>query len=152
LLGDFSWTRLTRWREMLAQVFENQENLAQLHEISGVELQCGEGFRVSAWYTAMWLKGCLADAGAPDASLAVRPAAEGVSLRVKLAAEGFVVELARREDRMVVTVNGVSQCTSLPQPTDYLLMREELGIVRRDPVFEKALTRAASLTLPSEAK
>jgi hypothetical protein len=49
-------------------------------------------------------------------------------------------------------VNGVSQCTSLSQPTDYLLMREELGIVRRDPVFERALTRAASLTLPAEEK
>jgi hypothetical protein len=53
---------------------------------------------------------------------------------------------------MVVTVNGVSQCTSLSQPTDYLLMREELGIVRRDPVFERALARAASLTLPAEEK
>jgi hypothetical protein len=71
---------------------------------------------------------------------------------VELVGEGFAVELARREDRMVVTVNGFSQCTSLPQPTDYLLMREELGIVRRDPVFERALTRAASLALPSEGK
>ena len=38
---------------------------------------------------------------------------------------------------MVVTLNGTSQCTNLPQPTDYLLMREELGIVRHDPVFER---------------
>ena len=28
LLGDLSWTRLTRWREMLSQVFENRRNLA----------------------------------------------------------------------------------------------------------------------------
>jgi hypothetical protein len=71
---------------------------------------------------------------------------------VQLAGDGFALELARREDRMVVTVNGVSQCTSLSQPTDYLLMREELGIVRRDPVFERALTGAAALALPSEGK
>ena len=30
LLGDLSWTRLTRWREMLSQVFENRRYLAQL--------------------------------------------------------------------------------------------------------------------------
>ena len=41
---------------------------------------------------------------------------------------------------MVTTVNGLcQQCTHLPRPNDYLLMREELGIVRRDPVFEKTL-------------
>ena len=152
LLGDLSWTRLTRWREMLAQVFENQQNLAQLEKISDVKVERGEGYRVSALYMAMWLKDCLADAGVPDVSFGVSPAPEGVSVRVQLAGDGLAVELARREDRMVVTVNGVSQCTSLSQPTDYLLMREELGIVRRDPVFERALTGAAALALPSEGK
>jgi hypothetical protein len=49
---------------------------------------------------------------------------------------------------MVVTLNGQSQCTNLPQPTDYLLMREELGIVRHDPVFEKTLASAAQLAHP----
>ena len=101
---------------------------------------------------ATWLADCLADAGLPDVSFGVSPTPEGVSLRVKLVGGGFALELARREDRMVVTVNGVSQCTSLSQPTDYLLMREELGIVRRDPVFERTLTRAASLALPAEGK
>ena len=151
LLGDLSWTRLTRWREMLAQVFENQQYLGQLVKVSGVKVERGEGFGVAALYMAVWLTDCLADAGV-HASFAVGPAAEGVSLRVELVGEGFAAELARREDRMVVTVNGFSQCTSLSQPTDYLLMREELGIVRHDPVFERALTRAAGLALPSEAK
>jgi len=151
LLGDLSWTRLTRWREMLAQVFENQQYLSQLEKISGVKVERGEGFAVSALYMAAWLTDCLADAGA-RASFGVGPAPAGVSLRVELAADGFAVELARRENRMVVTVNGSSRCTSLSQPTDYLLMREELGIVRRDPVFDRALTRAASSALPAEAK
>ena len=51
---------------------------------------------------------------------------------------------------MVVTLNGASQCTNLPQPTDYLLMREELGIVRHDPVFERTLASAAALAYPTE--
>jgi glucose-6-phosphate dehydrogenase assembly protein OpcA len=151
LLGDLSWTRLTRWREMLAQVFENQQYLAQLGKTSDVKLERGEAFAVSALYMTAWLTGCLADSGV-HASCSLGPAPEGVSVRVQLAGEGLAVELARSEDRMVVTVNGVSQCTNLSQPTDYLLMREELGIVRRDPVFERALTRAASLALPVETK
>jgi hypothetical protein len=61
---------------------------------------------------------------------------------------GFAVELAREDDRMVVTLNGASQCTNLPQPTDYLLMREELGIVRHDPVFERTLASAAAWRIP----
>src|SRR5580692_11422741 len=36
LAGDFSWTRLTRWRELLSQVFENRQNLGALAGISKV--------------------------------------------------------------------------------------------------------------------
>ena len=46
------------------------------------------------------------------------------------------MELSRQDERLVTVVNEQSNCTNLPRPTDYLLMREELGIVRRDPVFE----------------
>jgi hypothetical protein len=51
-------------------------------------------------------------------------------------------------DRLVVKVNDSAHCTNLPHPTDYLLMREELGIVRRDPVFDKTLASAAALAYP----
>jgi hypothetical protein len=51
---------------------------------------------------------------------------------------------------MVVTLNGASQCTNLPQPTDYMLMREELRIVRHDPVFERTLASAVQLAHPIE--
>ena len=64
------------------------------------------------------------------------------------AATAILVELAREDDHMVVTLNGASQCTNLPKPTDYLLMREELGIVQHDPVFEKALVSAERLAHP----
>src|SRR3954471_23996685 len=33
LIGDLAWTRLTRWREMLSQVFENRQRLAQPRSI-----------------------------------------------------------------------------------------------------------------------
>ncbi|HUI57523.1 MAG TPA: glucose-6-phosphate dehydrogenase assembly protein OpcA [Bryobacteraceae bacterium] len=153
LVGDLSWTRLTRWREMLAQVFENQENLARLAKISSVELECGSRFYVSALYLGIWVNNCLADAGGRTAARRgegrITLDESGVSLRVRLAGEGLTVELARQGDRMIATVNGVSQCTNLPPPSEYLLMREELGIVRRDPVFEKTLASAARPAYPT---
>jgi hypothetical protein len=46
-------------------------------------------------------------------------------------------------------VNELSHCTSLPQPTDYMLMREELAIVRRDPVYDRTLASAVRLAYPT---
>jgi hypothetical protein len=60
------------------------------------------------------------------------------------------VRLEREEQRMITTVNGISHCTNLPVPSDYLVMREELAIVRRDPVFEKTLVSAAQLAYATE--
>ena len=34
ILADLAWTRLTRWRETLARVFENRDYLARLSEVS----------------------------------------------------------------------------------------------------------------------
>jgi glucose-6-phosphate dehydrogenase assembly protein OpcA len=147
MLGDLSWTMLTRWREMLSQVFENQQNTAQLARMSSVEVEWGGSRYVPALYLGAWIRDSLAEAGV-NSRLQLSRAANDDFLRVRLSGDGIAVELARHNDRMVVTLNGSSQCTNLPQPTDYLLMREELGIVRHDPVFEKTLASAAQLAHP----
>jgi hypothetical protein len=69
---------------------------------------------------------------------------------VELAGDGFRVELVRREDRLSITVDNEENCTNLPQPSDYLMMREELGIVRRDALFEQALASAARLAYATD--
>jgi len=141
LLGDLSWTRLTRWREMLSQVFENQVNLTKLVKVAKVEVQFGEDLEPAARLMGVWIKEALAKIGV-DAKLDVTP---GSGLRVKMTGEGLDVELYREEERLVVKVNGQAQCTNLPQASDYLLMREELAIVRPDIVFNEALSAAANL-------
>jgi glucose-6-phosphate dehydrogenase assembly protein OpcA len=144
ILGDLSWTVLTRWREMLAQVFENQQNTAQLSRVARVEVEWGGSRYVSALYLGAWIRDSLAAVGVNSSLDVTRRSAEDY-LRVRLSGEGVAVEMTRQDDRMVVTLNGSSQCANLPRPTDYLLMREELGIVRHDPVFEKTLASAAPL-------
>jgi len=143
LLGDLAWTRLTRWREMLSQVFENRANLDQLPAVEKVNVSFGAELETSAWYMAAWLENALAQAGVHP-----RVAVEGTPgspdpLRVQLTGPGIDVTLIREATRLVVSVNGLSHCTSLSEPNDYLLMREELGIVHGDPVFEAALAKAA---------
>ena len=147
LLGDLAWTRITRWREMVGQVFENRERLAQLPRISRVRAGFSGNNEPLAWYMGAWVANALADAGV-RAEFSVF-ADQTPSLRVLLEGEGFHAELVREQERMVVTINDFSTCTSLSQPTDYLLMREELSIVRPDPVFEKTLASAAQLAYAS---
>jgi len=147
-LGDFSWTRLTRWREMLSQVFENPRYRGRLSEISRVRVVFG-GASVTALalYMAAWLVDALATAGV-RAELTVEPDpsfSAGQLSRVELVGPGFGVELARQQERLVVTVDGLSQCTKLSTGSDYVLASEELEILRRDPLFERALAAAARL-------
>jgi glucose-6-phosphate dehydrogenase assembly protein OpcA len=150
LLGDLSWTRLTRWREMLSQVFQNQEYVARLVGISRVRVSFGEGFEVSARYMAVWVANALADVGVEATPEVVPTPPGGPTLRVELAGDDLAVELVRERDRLVIDVNGLSNCTNLPQPNDYALMREELAIVRNDPVFERTLSSAAAHAYPMD--
>ena len=152
ILADLAWTRLTRWRETLARVFENRDTLARLSEVDSVQVRFGPGYETAAWYLAAWAANALASVGQVVTPV-VAPVftAQDESLRLELSGGTFRVELSRQEDRLVTVVNEQSNCTNLPRPTDYLLMREELGIVRRDAVFERTLASAARLAVSSSS-
>jgi glucose-6-phosphate dehydrogenase assembly protein OpcA len=140
MIGDLAWTRITRWRAMLSQVFENRQTLALIPGISRVHVAFAPGYDTAAWYMGAWISDCLG-----GRELTVEADAGVSSLRVELTGENLRVELMRQEGRLIVAVNEIRNCTSLSPPTDYLLMREELAIVRRDQVFERTLASAARL-------
>jgi len=143
-VGDLAWTRITRWRETLSQVFENRNNLARLGTLTDLTVAHAGAMANTAAYMAAWISNAL-----PKLRISIAPDPQCDSLRVTLAGEGFRVELERQEDRLAVTVDGLSHCANLPLLDEYSLMREELGIVRRDPVFDAALARATGLAYPS---
>ena len=142
--GDLAWTRLTRWREMLSQVFENRGNLAGIERLRRVSVNFAGSAETMNRYMAAWIRDSLRDAGVP-----VEVAAGG-GPPVALTGDGFAVEMSREQDRMLTTVNGLTTCVSLSAPTEYLLMREELGIVRRDPVFERTVASAIRLAYAND--
>ena len=141
-IADLAWTRLTRWRDTLARVFENRDTLGRLREIETVQVRFGLGYETAAWYLAAWTVNSLGSVGQ-----VVRPVVtpQGESLWLELSGGSLRIELSRQDERLITVVNEQSNCTNLPRPTDYLLMREELGIVRRDATFESALASAARL-------
>jgi glucose-6-phosphate dehydrogenase assembly protein OpcA len=145
--ADLSWTRTTRWRETLAQIFENHTYLDGLAGTKRVAVACNrEKPTARSWYLAAWVMDALAGAG-------VRPRLEMTRSKhtsVTLEGPDWSVALERWGPRLVTTINGLAQCTSLPTPSDYLLMREELGILRRDPIFEKTLSSAVKLVHAEE--
>jgi glucose-6-phosphate dehydrogenase assembly protein OpcA len=145
ILADLAWTRLTRWRETLARVFENRDTLAHLAQVTSIKVRFGPSYETAAWYMAAWAANALASVGQMVAPVVLR---QDESLRLELSGDKFRVELSREDERLVTVVNEQTNCTNLPRPTDYLLMREELGIVRRDAVFESTLASAAALASP----
>ena len=146
MLADLAWTRLTRWRETLARVFENRDTLSRLPELGSLQVRFGPGYETAGWYLAAWAMNALGSVGQVVTPVVVRQAE---SLRLELSGGAFRVELSRQDERLVTVVNEQTNCTNLPRPTDYLLMREELGIVRRDSVFEGTLASAARLAASS---
>ena len=156
ILGDLAWTRLTRWREMISHLFENREILSSLDKVSQVTVEYpGASPTACSLYMGAWVTECLTAAGVtPRLTLAPGEWKGGgeapLILRVVLEGDGIFVEILRWKDRMVTTVNNLAQCAHLPILTEYALVREELGIVRRDPVFEKALASAARLAYSNQ--
>lgn len=136
-LGDLSWTRLTRWREMISRLFEHRKLPKSIQVRVGYS---GTSIPVAARYLGAWILDSLQSAGR-SAALDFQPGSE----RVELAGDHLHLELTHSGDRLYTSVDGMKHCSSLPSATDYTLMREELRIVGHDPVFEHALRAAAAL-------
>lgn len=154
LLADFSWTRLTRLRELISQIFENKAQLAQLSRVMEVHVSyCGPRTPASAFYMGAWLiDGLRAFGGRPGirfggGSVEASPEVNRVELRTGDGAEALATIALVEGHAAEVQVGGLGHRAVLPRPNDYTLMREELSIPGRDPVFERTLAAAARLAL-----
>jgi glucose-6-phosphate dehydrogenase assembly protein OpcA len=153
-LADLSWTRLTRWREIIAQIFENRGQLAHLPQVTDITIRYHAAVvPATALYLAAWLQDGLEKIGVhPRVHFAADAGEQSGRLSlVELRAEGSqdpIASIAYAEGHAAeVRTGGLVSRTLLPALTDYALMREELSIPGRDPVFERALAGAAKLAL-----
>ncbi|MFN7992538.1 MAG: glucose-6-phosphate dehydrogenase assembly protein OpcA [Bryobacteraceae bacterium] len=153
LLADLSWTRLTRWREMIAQIFENRAQLANLSRVAEVRISYPSPVTpVLGYYLAAWLREGLEKTGSrPRLSFESAVTDPGRSLnRIELLGSdaAVIASIGLVEGHAAEVRTGkLASRAVLPPPTDYGLMREELSIPGRDAVFEKTLAAAVSLAV-----
>lgn len=143
-VGDLAWTRLTPWREGIARIFEDPAYLGRIGSIADCDIGWnGANLPTAACYMAGWLSRCLRRAGGQGIRL-VREGSAGPSVsRVGLRGPGVdIVSRLTDESTLEVQTDGLATRLAFPQASDYRLLREELAILARDPIFCETLSLA----------
>jgi len=155
IVGDLAWTRLTRVRELISQIFESRNYLARLADVAHVKVTFGGNVPpTGAYYLAAWILDCLESAGAhprvdwepvlgdPPGQISrielSSAASDGLRLAICISGES-----ARQCAE--VQIDSLTTHTVFPPDNDYVLLREELAIPGRDAVYERSLARANKL-------
>ncbi len=146
-LADLAWARVTRWRELVAQVFANPVYLERASLLGNMEIwQGGAEPHPSARYLAAWLAICLEAAGGSAETAFHRGPAESSISRVSLRGTGMLVELEKVDTALVeVRVNGLSNRAVLQPSSDRSLLDEELRLAPPDRSFLAALDRVCAM-------
>jgi glucose-6-phosphate dehydrogenase assembly protein OpcA len=147
LIADLAWTRTTRWRESVSQIFGNADCLAALTRYTRAKVSYGAGrLQPEALYLAAWLGDGLTRVGnATKVELVpgTGPAVSGVALEGAGACD--VIVESDENGAVEIRSNNLSDKMIFPPATDYFALQEELSITNRDPVFEAAMPVARDL-------
>jgi glucose-6-phosphate dehydrogenase assembly protein OpcA len=133
-IADLHWTRLTGYREALAHLVDDGAIVPS--EVTAARIgYSGSSVSTCALYCAAWIRVCL-----PGIRVAVEPekGPPGVS---SVTLKSPARELALSLDGECVCVEGPNRSyrAALPPTTEDALMRQELKILGRDPVWDKVL-------------
>jgi glucose-6-phosphate dehydrogenase assembly protein OpcA len=145
-IADLAWTRLTRWRELIANAFEEPGRLGRLREAARVTiLHTGANPPSAAYYLGAWLSSAL---GRSDKRTIEFRAAEGGGdpvRGVEIAAPDWTASFHLSDSTATIDFAGAQSKVVLPTLSEYTLLREELSILEKDFAFERALEAAAGL-------
>jgi glucose-6-phosphate dehydrogenase assembly protein OpcA len=145
-IADLAWTRLTRWRELIANAFEEPGRLGRLREAARVTiLHTGANPPSAAYYLGAWLSSAL---GRSDKRTIEFRAAEGGGdpvRGVEIAAPDWTASFHLSDSTATIDFAGAQSKVVLPTLSEYTLLREELSILEKDFAFERALEAAADL-------
>jgi glucose-6-phosphate dehydrogenase assembly protein OpcA len=145
-LADLAWTSVTRWREIVAEIFEDPTRRESLPKLERVRVLHSPGAApATAYYLAGWILAALNREDIEVGFEAVDPIGGGI--------EGIVLEddtesiSIRRAvgTAILIEIGSLKNCTSAPRLSEAELLGTELSITGRDPVFERTLPAAARL-------
>lgn len=136
-VADLSWTRLTRWRELVSQIFESPARLSRLAGSEAVVEYGGDVEPVTARYFASWLA-----EGLERIRMRPVPEATGGITGLTISDAGGVISIRLGAGEVAeVRLDGIVSRAAFPKASAYSLLREELGITARDRVYERTLAR-----------
>lgn len=146
---DLAWTRVTRWRALLENVFQTPACRRHLREAERAAITwSGQGTPAVACYLGAWLKSHL-----PGLELELScetpefpPAGTGRIRRLRIEGEGLQVEIHRPAGTIVnVRAGGVETTQLFPLFTEADVLREELALPGADARFDAAFAEAVRL-------
>jgi glucose-6-phosphate dehydrogenase assembly protein OpcA len=133
-IADLPWARLTGWRQVLANVFD--DHLTGGAAVNSVRIGHAGKPDPGVLYFKAWIEHCLPAAAVTLVETTGESGIQGITL----AGPDVEIEIAKEETFAVEIRVGTERCrTLLPSISDETAMQEELSIPRVDPVFEKVL-------------
>ncbi len=144
MVADLEWTRLTAWRQPIAQIFDNPARTNTFANFRIIEIHHAEDKPSPlALYAAGWLSSLN---GARVAFRKEKGFGSGLQ-RIRLLSEEETIEFERTgcECMHLVSTNGRERTYNYSEPSLYSLLHEELSVVSGDPTFNRAFTRAQEI-------
>ena len=138
IVGDLAWTRLTKLRQLIAQLLSGRD----LNGIANVSIEYSGGeASPEAKYLQAWLRSELrstvVDLRRADASGTPKIKAIRIDPDVQIRIESNCAEYE---------TGSLRQRANLPESTEGDLLNEELNIMTHDRIFERALERMTAWT------
>ena len=142
--ADLSWTHLTCWRELIAQVFENPSRRQMLPTIESATVgHAGERPPVQAVYLNGWLRSALPPDCRMRFSASPNAKPDGEVTAVELKAPSLLVSIRRTGGEAVeLRIGNLIRTTAFRRLNEYELLREELTIEGNDAAYESVLRTA----------
>jgi glucose-6-phosphate dehydrogenase assembly protein OpcA len=133
VVGDLAWTRLTALRQLIAQLLEAQDPKS----VGNVVIEyCGRDAAPEARYLQAWLRSSL-----PAATVDFHKADGDGDGRIQQITIEPDITIKVNEACAEFELGSLRQHANLSRTTEHALLDEELNIMKRDAVFERALQR-----------
>jgi len=141
--ADLEWTRLTQWREPIANIFDNpcrENKFSSFHKIEVVH--GGDRPGACALYAGGWLS-------APykaEVTFTKAPGEDSGLARITLRSDSEQIDFERKGECMTLrSTNGRERKYSYKDASVDALMTEELAVLGQDAAFDAAFARAQEL-------
>jgi glucose-6-phosphate dehydrogenase assembly protein OpcA len=143
-VADLEWTRLTPWREPLAQIFDNPARPVKFSNFHTIEIaHVEDNPSPGAFYAAGWLS---APYRTNVSFVKVEGPGRGINrITLHSGSERIDFERTGAECMHLRSTNGRERMYNYTEASAYTLMNEELAVLGPDPSFNIALTRAQEL-------